>query len=75
MFINLFEDKVYIFMIFIISIKSILFTGLLGTDKASAININKGFFSVPPYLVYFSFVILILAISFLFKGRRHLWYL
>lgn len=70
---NLYKNKIYIFMALVIFIKTILFVGLLGTEKAASINIAKGFFSVPPYLVYMSFVMIILSFAFLFKGRAHLW--
>jgi lipoteichoic acid synthase len=70
---NLLKDRMYLVVLSIIFIKSILFIGLLGTDKASGINIPKGFFSVPPYLIFLSYAAIILSISFLFKGRAHLW--
>ncbi|MDP4145135.1 MAG: LTA synthase family protein [Bacillota bacterium] len=70
---NILADKMYLIISFLIFIKTILFMGLLGTPKATGINLYKGFFSVPPFLVFFSFVMIILSFSFLFKGRKHLW--
>lgn len=70
---QLFQNKIYIFVFIAIFIKSILFVGLLGTEKATGINVGRGFFSVPPYLIMLSFVMIILSFSFLFKGRTHLW--
>lgn len=70
---NLFVNKMYLIVLFIIFIKSLLFIGLLGTSEATGINLSKGFFSVPPFLVYLSYAMIILSISFLFKGRMHLW--
>lgn len=69
----LFKNKIYFLVGLFIFIKSIIFIGMIGTSKATGINISKGFFSVPPYLVYISFVVLILSFSFLFKGRKHLY--
>lgn len=70
---RLFRNKAYIIVLLIVFIKSILFTGVLGTNGETGIDIDNGFFSVPPYLVYLSFSMIILSISFLFKGRSHLW--
>lgn len=67
------KDKIYLVVLLMIFIKSLMFIGLLGTSKATGINLSKGFFSVPPYLIFLSYVILILAVSFLFSGRAHLW--
>lgn len=70
---DLLKDRVYLVVLLIVFIKSLLFIGLLGTDKAIGINISKGFFSVPPYLIFLSYVMIVFSLSFLFKGRAHLW--
>lgn len=69
----LLKNKMYFLVGLFIFIKSIIFIGMIGTSKATGINISKGFFSVPPYLVYIAFVMVILSFSFLFKGRKHLY--
>lgn len=70
---TLLKDKMYLLILFTLFIKSLLFIGLLGTSKAAGINFSKGFFSVPPYLIFLSYAMITLSISFLFKGRTHLW--
>lgn len=69
----LLKNKIYFLVGLFIFIKCIIFIGMIGTSKATGINIGKGFFSVPPYLVYISFVAIMLSFSFLFKGRWHLY--
>ncbi|MBC8059890.1 MAG: LTA synthase family protein [Clostridiaceae bacterium] len=70
---NLFKDKLYHIMVLIISIKSYIFIGLLGTEKATGLNFEQAFMSVPGYLLLISFSMVTLAGTFLFKGRKHLW--
>ena len=70
---DLFRDKIYILMVMVIFIKSILFIGLLGTEKATWFDFDKAFMSVPTYMLFISFAMIVLSISFLFKGRKHLW--
>jgi len=70
---DLFKNRIYQVMVAIIFIKSIGFIGLLGTEKATGFNFNKAFMSVPGYLLLISFSMVILAVAFLFKGRKHLW--
>ena len=70
---DLLRDKIYLLMVLVIFIKSILFIGLLGTEKATWFDFEKAFMSVPSYLLLISFAMIVLSISFLFKGRKHLW--
>jgi lipoteichoic acid synthase len=60
---------------FIIFIKSIIFIGLIGSSEASTINLSNAFYGPPHYLIFSCFIIIPLSISFLFKGRKQLWYL
>lgn len=70
---RLIKDKIYIVFLLLIFTKSIIFTSLLGTSKAATINMATGFFSVPPYLVYMAFAMMVLSFSFLFKARAHIY--
>lgn len=70
---NLIGDKFYIAILVLIFLKSYIFIGYMGTFKASGINTSQGFFSVPPYIEYFLYVMLILSFTFLMKGRKRLW--
>lgn len=70
---SLFKDKLYHIIVVIIFIKSILFIGLLGTEKATGFNFGQAFMSVPAYMLLISFSMVTLAVAFLFKGRKHLW--
>lgn len=70
---DLSKNRMYIFILSFIFLKSLLFVGLLGTNNAERISIENGFFSVPPYLLIFNFAMIILSITFLFKGRAQLW--
>ncbi|GIM28666.1 phosphoglycerol transferase [Clostridium polyendosporum] len=66
-------NRIFWYTFFCILIKSILFLVLISDDKANGINPMKIFYSVPPFLVYFSFIISTLSFSYIFKGRVQLW--
>ena len=69
----LFKDKLFWIMAAIIFVKTIIIIGLIGTEKANGINFLRGFNSDPNIFIYASFAITVLSISFLFRGRAHLW--
>lgn len=69
---NIKENKIFKYSFVFIFIKTVLFILLISSDKAVSIGTNMVFHSVPPILVYISFIFLILSFSFLFKGIYHL---
>ncbi|SHJ64539.1 Phosphoglycerol transferase MdoB [Clostridium cavendishii DSM 21758] len=68
-FYNILNSKFFKFTFFVILLKSILFIALISDDKANGINTARVFYSMPPILVYFSFIALIISFGFIFKGR------
>lgn len=66
-------NRIFWFTFFGIFAKTIFFLALISDDKANGVNPMKIFYSVPPFLVYFSFIISILSFSYIFKGRVQLW--
>ena len=70
---NLFRDKLYFIITFIIFMKSLFFIGLLGTEKATGVDFGQAFMSIPSFMILISFSVVILSVAFLFKGRKHLW--
>ncbi|MCM8711313.1 LTA synthase family protein [Clostridium sp. SYSU_GA19001] len=56
-------------------LKSIIFTLLINSEKATKINFGWAFYGDPHLLVYICFINIFLSFSFLFKNRGRLWYL
>ncbi|WP_160671434.1 LTA synthase family protein [Clostridium sp. C8-1-8] len=52
-----------------ILVKSILFIALISDDKANGIVPMRVFYSMPPFLVYFSFICIVLSFGFLFRNK------
>ncbi|WP_125152203.1 LTA synthase family protein [Clostridium rectalis] len=71
---NIKENKLFKYSFIIILIKTLLFVLLISSDKAVSINANTVLHSVPPILVYISFICLIFSFSFLFNGIPQLCY-
>lgn len=69
---NIKGDKIFKYSFLFIFMKTVLFILLISSDKAVSIGTNVIFHSVPPILVYISFIALILSFAFLFKGIYHL---
>ena len=72
-FLNIVKNKMFWYTFMAILIKSIIFMCLISDDKANGVNFSRVVFSVPPVMVYFSFIILIVSFAFIFKGKSQLW--
>lgn len=70
---ELFKDKLFFIVLLLILGKSILFIGLIGTESANTFDFGKGFVSDPAIILILSFNMVLMSITFLFKGRGHLW--
>jgi lipoteichoic acid synthase len=72
---SLIENKVLYLTLISLFIKSIMFIGLINSNKATKLNFGWAFYGDAHILVYLSFIALFIAFSFLFKKRAHMWYL
>ncbi|MDD7794023.1 LTA synthase family protein [Clostridium sp. 'White wine YQ'] len=63
------HNKYFIITFILIFLKSILFMALISDDKANGINPMRVFYSFPPFLVYFSFILIFLSFGFLFSKK------
>ena len=64
-------NKLFKFSFWAILLKTLLFILLISDSKAVKIDIYHAFYSVPPVLVYLSFVCIFLSFAFLFKAQGH----
>lgn len=69
---KVFNNKAFLFSVLALFIKVFLFILITSSDTATKVNIKTVFYSVPPILVYFSFIFMFLSFSFLFKGKFYL---
>lgn len=69
---NILDDKAFIYAGIGIFIKILIFIFITSSDTANKVNLKTVFYSVPPILVYFSFILIFLSFSYLFKGRGHI---
>lgn len=65
-------DKAFIYTAIALLIKILIFLLITSSDTANKVNFKTVFYSVPPILVYFSFILIFLSFSYLFKGRYHI---
>jgi phosphoglycerol transferase MdoB-like AlkP superfamily enzyme len=66
------NNTVLIYSVFIALIKSLLFLGVIATEKATSIDFTRAFFGEPHLIVYTCFILIFLSFSFLFKGKAQL---
>lgn len=69
------ENFLLFYSIIIILLKSILFLGVVASEKATKIDFSRAFFGSPHILVYICFILSFLSFSFLFKGKARTWYI
>ncbi|WP_032120878.1 LTA synthase family protein [Clostridium amazonitimonense] len=65
-------NKLFLYTYIFILLKSILFILLISHDKANGIVPIRIFYSVPPFLLYLSFVAVVVSFGFLFKGKAQM---
>lgn len=65
-------NKLFIYTFLAILVKSIFFIALITDDKATKINPTRMFYSIPPLMVYFSFIAIVTSFGFIFKGKKQL---
>ena len=63
------KDKPFILSLLAILFKTFLLIALTSDSSGTRVNIKTMFFSVPPLLVYISFICLFLSFAFIFKGK------
>ncbi|MDP4160075.1 MAG: LTA synthase family protein [Bacillota bacterium] len=66
------------FTLIAIVLKSVIFLGLINNNNATKISLFKAFYSFsarPSMIIYTSFAVIILSLSYLFKGRTRFWFL
>lgn len=66
-----FKNKFYIFTLFSILLKEILFLLLISTPGATKIDTYHVFYGTLPVFIYIAFIILILSVSFIFKDKKN----
>lgn len=69
---NIFNNKAFTFSFIALLFKTLLFIFIISSSTATKINIKTVFYSVPPILVYFSFILIFLSFSYIFEGKYHL---
>jgi lipoteichoic acid synthase len=62
-------DKLSLYMVCILMIKSMLFLSMINTPNSSQVNILKMYLAPPPFITQIAFIVLIMSIAFLFKGK------
>lgn len=67
------RDKLFKYTFIAIFLKTIIFLLLISDDNAVSVNFKSVLYSMPPILVYFCFIALILSFSYLFKNKWHCW--
>lgn len=67
------QDRFFKYTALGIAMKTLLFFLLISDDKANGVNFKSLFFTVPPILIYASFICLFLSFAYVFKGKMHLW--
>lgn len=65
-------NRLFMYTFLAILIKSIFFIGLITDDKATKINPTRMFYSMPPLMVYFSFIAIVTSFGFIFNGKKQL---
>lgn len=63
------KDKIFLFIVSSMFIKTILFIMLISDSKASKINFKQLFVGVPQVLVYIAFILIFVSFIFLFRNR------
>lgn len=63
------KNKFFKFTFIAILLKSLLFIALISDDKANGINPMRVFYSMPPVMVYLSFIAIVVSFGFLFRGK------
>lgn len=66
-----FKNKLYLYTLISVLLKEILFILLISTPGANGIDIMHAVYGVPPFLVYVSFLILVISVSFIFSGKAN----
>lgn len=68
----IFRDNAFKITFFVIALKMLLFFTIIVDDNASKINFRIIFYSIPPILVYVSFLCIFLSFAYVFKGQVRL---
>lgn len=68
------EDKSFMFILFSMFIKTILFIMLISDSKASKINFKQLFVGVPQILVYIAFILIFISFIYLLKNKGRIIY-
>jgi lipoteichoic acid synthase len=68
-------DTMFYFTLIGLFIKSVMFIGLINSNKATRFDFGWAFYGKPHIFVYLSFILLFISFSFLFKKRGYIWYL
>ena len=71
---NFLKDALWFYTLFAILCKSIILLSFVLNESHSKIDLSKAFVFGPNMGIYFSFIIVLLAFSFLFKNKGRMWY-
>ncbi|WP_243122837.1 LTA synthase family protein [Haloimpatiens lingqiaonensis] len=66
-------DIFFQYVLIALMLKGLFFICIVPSVNASKIDIIHAFMSVPPIILQGAFIAMFLSISFLFKGRGHIW--
>lgn len=69
------KDFFVLYTLAILSLKSVIFMGFIGNGNPSKFSLGKGFDLVYHPSYFFSFILIFLSFSFIFKGRKRAWFL
>lgn len=66
-------DIFFQYVLLALMIKGLFFICIVPSVNASKIDVIHAFMSVPPIILQLAFIAMFLSISFMFKGRGHVW--